>query len=99
MALLVSTTIVKKYICFEDEDVIEKEITLKDTYACVGHLEGDKNKQKINLVFYKDNTKSKVLECKKYSFAPSVENGAENFVRQAYCYLKTLPEFADAVDC
>jgi hypothetical protein len=34
-----------------------------------------------------------------YSFVPSVVDGAENFIAQAYAHLKTLPEFADAVDC
>jgi hypothetical protein len=30
-------------------------------------------------------------------FIPDMEGG--NFIKQAYLYLKTLPEFADAVDC
>jgi hypothetical protein len=29
----------------------------------------------------------------------SVAVGSENFIRQAYIYLKTLPEFQDAIDC
>jgi hypothetical protein len=34
-----------------------------------------------------------------YRFTPSVADGAKNFIAQAYEHLKTLPEFADAVDC
>lgn len=34
-----------------------------------------------------------------YSFEPSVADGAENFIKQAYLYLKTLPEFSGAEDC
>lgn len=33
------------------------------------------------------------------NFVPSVEQGSENFIAQAYGHLKTLPEFADAIDC
>jgi hypothetical protein len=33
-----------------------------------------------------------------FEFTPSVEVAAENFIKQAYEHLKTLPEFADAVD-
>jgi hypothetical protein len=34
---------------------------------------------------------------KTYDFTPSMDGG--NFIKQAYLYLKSLPEFADAVDC
>jgi hypothetical protein len=34
-----------------------------------------------------------------YSFEPSVADGSENFIKQAYLYLKTLPEFSGAEDC
>lgn len=34
-----------------------------------------------------------------FDFTPSVADDAANFIEQAYVYLKTLPEFADAVDC
>ena len=29
----------------------------------------------------------------------SVEEGAPNFIKQAYLHIKTLPEWADAIDC
>lgn len=34
-----------------------------------------------------------------YNFEPSVADGSPNFIKQAYLYLKTLPEFSGAVDC
>ena len=34
-----------------------------------------------------------------YSFEPSVAEGSPNFIKQAYLYLKTLPEFSGAEDC
>lgn len=35
---------------------------------------------------------------KEFSFVPDNSDGAPNWLAQAYAYLKTLPEFADAVD-
>ena len=32
-----------------------------------------------------------------YSFVPDMDGG--NFIRQAYMHLKSLPEFAGAIDC
>ena len=36
---------------------------------------------------------------KTYTVPVSVEDGAPNFIRQAYLYLKTLPEFDNCEDC
>lgn len=36
---------------------------------------------------------------KNYEIAISVDEGAPNFIKQAYAQLKTLPEFAGATDC
>lgn len=38
------------------------------------------------------------LEQRRYSFIPSVEVGSENFIKQGYEYLKTLPEFENATN-
>lgn len=38
------------------------------------------------------------LEQKFYNLIPSVEDDAPNFIKQGYIYLKTLPEFEDAID-
>ena len=51
------------------------------------------------VVFYADSSKEQVIEYKQYTFIPSVADGSANFIQQGYEYLKTLPEFADAVDC
>lgn len=42
------------------------------------------------------STGSKIA--RKYTFTPSVASGSENFIKQAYEHLKTLPEFAGAAD-
>ncbi|MBW4083539.1 hypothetical protein [Paenibacillus sp. S150] len=38
------------------------------------------------------------IEQSLYHFIPSVEEGSENFIKQGYDYLKTLPEFESAID-
>jgi hypothetical protein len=38
-----------------------------------------------------------VLQTSEYSFGVDLEGG--NFIKQSYEYLKTLPDFADAIDC
>jgi len=33
------------------------------------------------------------------TFVPSVSDGAENFIKQGYEHLKTLPKFENAINC
>ena len=47
-------------------------------------------------VLYLSENKSVVLGSQEISFVPSVDDGAKNFIAQAYDYLKTLPEFSGA---
>ena len=56
---------------------------------------GDKTKIEANVNFKGDVQSFN----KQYQLPVSVEFGSTNFVAQAYNYLKTLPEFAGAVDC
>ena len=39
----------------------------------------------------------KIVESISYLFTPSLEG--DNFIKQAYLHLKSLPEYADAIDC
>lgn len=43
------------------------------------------------------NGNGEIIRTDSYLFVPDL-NGL-NFIRQAYLHLKTLPEFANAVDC
>jgi hypothetical protein len=36
---------------------------------------------------------------KAFEFVPSLSDSAGNFIKQAYLHLKSLPDFAGAVDC
>lgn len=64
-------------------------------YIKVVSISGDKSK-----VYATVNFSGAIQQfVRQYDVPVSVENGAKNFVAQVYDYLKTLPEFADAVDC
>lgn len=85
---------------------LKKQITLKsnfgddvvfhDAYIKIGNFMGDKNKMEIYLSVYKSKN-GKFLENQTFSFVPSLEG--DNFIKQGYAHLKTLPEFAGATDC
>lgn len=64
-----------------------------DAYIKVEAVEATKQSAKAT-VTYKDGDK---FITKYFSFVPNLEE--TNFIKQAYEYLKTLPEFSGAVDC
>ena len=71
--------------------------TIPNAYQRVEGLFFDtKNNIKFNLRSYVDNSfpffAEKVFGC-------DYDINGENPIKQAYLHLKTLPEFADAVDC
>lgn len=100
MALLLNYTKNKVYYYnYRDNDKISKQQTYPNAYLQITSLEGNKEKVKILLTAYTDETKQNIVDYKHYTFTPSVTDGSENFIAQGYEYLKTLPEFADAVDC
>jgi hypothetical protein len=61
----------------------------------VTSINGNKSKLNITVSHISDVAKYD----RSYSFEPSVADGSPNFVKQAYLYLKTLPEFSGAEDC
>jgi hypothetical protein len=65
-----------------------------DAYIKVESLSGNKDYQSAKVLF-KD--KEKIIFTKSYGFKPSLDG--ENFIAQAYLFLKTLPEFTGARDC
>jgi hypothetical protein len=58
-------------------------------------ISGDKTDLCVNVLHVGDFARFD----RSYSFEPSVADGSENFIKQAYLYLKTLPEFSGAEDC
>ena len=104
MALQIKKEKTNVYQCFSIiknnmPDVIEKQVEYPASYAMIQKVIGDKNKISLQVVFYADNSKEQAIEYKQYTFIPSVADGSANFIQQGYEYLKTLPEFADAIDC
>lgn len=72
------------------------DVVFKDVYIKVGKLAGDKEQMGVS-VFFCRTQDGPILQSKNYSFIPVLNES--NFIAQAYKHLKTLPEFADAVDC
>lgn len=70
---------------------VEKNIG--DCYIKIVHIYGNKENLSFDAVYFINDT---ATINKVYSFVPTME---DNFIKQAYLYLKTLPEFADAIDC
>lgn len=70
--------------------------TTSPLYIKVESITGDK--ANVNaIVTFKDETINEYLMRKEYNFVPNMDSG--NFIAQAYVHLKTLPEFAGAIDC
>ena len=98
MALKKDYTFTKIFICLEDGSKIEEEHIIKDAYLKIIASNGSKESLSIVVgVFSIDKTT--LYQKVTYQFIPSVADGSANFIQQGYEYLKTLPEFADAVDC
>ena len=74
---------------------IGKQKTAFAAYCKITEIHGSKEQGRVNVECKSDNYSTN----KQYSVQFSVEDGASNFVKQAYVHLKTLPEWADATDC
>jgi hypothetical protein len=80
----------------ETKDNFVGQLSIENAYWRVGIITGDKNKLSFVVHVSKDQ-QSKGLASKQYDFVPDMQG--DNFIRQAYKHLKTLPEFSNAVDC
>lgn len=85
---------------------LKKQITLKsnfgddvffnNAYVKVGSLHGDKNSLRIDVNVHRTEGGA-VVDRHQFYFSPTLDG--KNFIAQAYEHLKTLPEFAGAIDC
>ena len=64
-------------------------------YIKVENVSGDKNNIIANVSF----TDANIEFNKTYPFLASVADNSPNYIKQAYTYLKTLPEFENSEDC
>jgi hypothetical protein len=69
-------------------------VVIPDAYCRVEEVSGSKN---LVTCVVSINADAGSMMKVKHQFEPSMDGG--NFIQQAYNYLKTLPEFAGAVDC
>jgi hypothetical protein len=76
------------------QDNFEGQLIAKDAYWKINRIYGNKDGFNIEIHVFIDDKVYKQIDA---SFVPDL-NGA-NFIRQAYLHLKTLPEFAGAIDC
>ena len=72
-----------------------KGITVTDAYLKVWQISGDKSQIKFGLGYF-STANSEMFDSKTFEMAYDIDG--ENSIRQAYEYLKSLPDFADAGD-
>ena len=65
-------------------------------------ISGGKNGLDVMVIGYKDQTEAQQenpykMAIYNFSFVPDLQS-EDNFIKQAYLYLKTLPEFSAAID-
>jgi hypothetical protein len=94
----------RKIIEAEGRAVIQTEIASIENgiqrvsfsaYIKVASINGNKTRVTASVDFVGDVARFS----KQYQVPLSVEVGAPNIIEQVYTHLKTLPEFAGAVDC
>lgn len=88
-----------------------REIVFHDAYARVYQVEANKPyvpseiqpqppaNSRATVMFYTDETASQQIKVWHYMFNADLSPNSPNPWEQAYLHLKTLPEFADTVDC
>lgn len=71
-------------------------IVIDSAYIIVNQLDWNSQSTKLLVFIFDSKDKENIIETKNYEFSPALDG--ENFVKQAYKYLKTLDEFKDAKD-
>jgi len=78
------------------------EVEVEGCYWKITRLEGNKNVLTFYVGVYRNKAKSDAnyppINEFGYQFTPSLDV-EDNFIAQAYNYLKNLEEFNDAIDC
>lgn len=77
-------------------DNFEIEVSIVDAYIRVGRIEGDKDKILAFVDIMKEQG-GRSFKTELYTLDHNLDGG--NPIKQAYKYLKTLPEFEGATDC
>ena len=72
------------------------DITVNSVYIKVCQVTASKTDGSAHIRFYKDKD-GNLLKEQNIDFPVTLNGG--NFIEQAYVHIKTLPEFANALDC
>jgi hypothetical protein len=78
-------------------------ITVNNCYARIDRIMGNKESMSLIINYYISQEahlsgKIHVKQDTTHVFAASIESISPNFIKQGYEYLKTIPEFVDAID-
>lgn len=79
------------------KDSFGDDKTFQNTYRKVTNYTGTKEQIFVVVSTYKNKELMQLISADGFSFKPQMNN--ENFIKQAYEYLKTLPEFVNTQDC
>ena len=71
-------------------------VAINGCYIKVQNVSGDKNTISSTVIF-SATSENQPFYMEYVEFTPNLEGG--NFIKQAYDYLKSLPDFAGAIDC
>jgi hypothetical protein len=71
-------------------------VTVQNAYCKVTKVTGDKSYIECQISVFENKEQFAPLYSNTYMFVPNLE---DNFIKQAYQHLKTLEEFAGAIDC
>jgi hypothetical protein len=73
------------------------EFIVNDAYCRVEKVTVTKNNAVAEVHYFKTKDSKKAIEIWQHGFVPNLDG--ENFIKQAYNHIKTLEEYANAVDC
>ena len=73
-----------------------QDLSIPNVYIKVNQIKASKELAEATITYSVDG---EVKETKGIVFNVDVAEGSVNFIKQAYEYLKTLPEFSGATDC
>lgn len=83
--------------------VLQNELLVSNAYIRIDTVSGYKGGLDISINTYTSKPTFEngfgYLEQVIHHFFPSVDDDSPNFIKQGYEYLKTLPEYAEAIDC
>lgn len=75
-------------------------VILTQAYIKIISVSGNKHECRIDVGLFvsEEYTDNKYVEIRGYSFTPNLDTASDNFIKQGYDYLKTLPEYEGAID-